>query len=167
MLFNSVDFLLFFPIVVGLYFIVPRKMRYIVLLVASYYFYMSWNPKYALLIGFSTVVTWGCSLIMCKVQDDSKKRLCLILNCIVNLGILFIFKYANFAIGNINKIMSLMGVTTIERRLDLLLPVGISFYTFQALSYTFDVYKKDIVPEKNLLKYALYVSFFHSLLQAL
>lgn len=163
MLFNSVDFLLFFPIVVGLYFIVPRKMRYIVLLVASYYFYMSWNPKYALLIGFSTVVTWGCSLIMCKVQDDSKKRLCLILNCVVNLGILFIFKYANFAIGNINKIMSLMGVTTIERRLDLLLPVGISFYTFQALSYTFDVYKKDIVPEKNLLKYALYVSFFPQL----
>lgn len=85
------------------------------------------------------------------------------MNCVVNLGILFIFKYANFAIGNINKIMSLMGVTTIERRLDLLLPVGISFYTFQALSYTFDVYKKDIVPEKNLLKYALYVSFFPQL----
>lgn len=124
---------------------------------------MSWNPKYALLMGFSTVVTWGCSLIMCNVRDDSKRRLCLILNCVLNLGILFLFKYANFAIENINKVMSFIGVTTIERRFDLLLPVGISFYTFQALSYTFDVYKKDIVPEKSLLKYALYVSFFPQL----
>ncbi|SES26109.1 D-alanyl-lipoteichoic acid acyltransferase DltB, MBOAT superfamily [Butyrivibrio fibrisolvens] len=163
MLFNSIDFLLFFPVVVFLYFIVPRKARYIVLLIASYYFYMSWNPKYALLIGISTVITWGCSLIMHKVEDDRKRKLCLALNCVANLGILFVFKYANFAIANISKIMSLMGFSTIDRRLDLLLPVGISFYTFQALSYTFDVYKKEIIPEKNLLKYALYVAFFPQL----
>ena len=163
MLFNSIDFLLFFPVVVFLYFIVPRKTRYIVLLIASYYFYMSWNPKYAILIGISTVITWGCSLIMHKMEDRGKRKFCLILNCAANLGILFVFKYADFAIGNISRIMSLLGFSTIERRLDLLLPVGISFYTFQALSYTFDVYKKECVPEKNLLKYALYVAFFPQL----
>lgn len=163
MLFNSIDFILFFPAVVLLYYIVPRKARYIVLLLASYYFYMSWNPKYAILIGISTIITWGCSLIMHKFEDDSKRKMCLALNCVANLGILFVFKYANFAIANVSKIMSVMGFATIDRRLDLLLPVGISFYTFQALSYTFDVYKKEIIPERNLLKYALYVSFFPQL----
>lgn len=163
MLFNSIDFLLFFPVVVFLYFIVPRKFRYIVLLIASYYFYMSWNPKYAILIGFSTVITWACSLIMHKIEDSPKRKLCLALNCVANLGILFVFKYANFTIANISKIMSLMGFSPIDRRLDLLLPVGISFYTFQALSYTFDVYTKKLIPENNLLKYALYVAFFPQL----
>lgn len=163
MLFNSVDFLVFFPIVVMLYFIVPRKLRYIVLLIASYYFYMSWNPKYATLIGLSTLTTWVCSLLMGKVESCTKRKVFLVLNCLVNLGILLVFKYANFAIGNISHVLSMLGFKTIERRLDLLLPVGISFYTFQALSYTFDVFKNKITPEKNLLRYALYVSFFPQL----
>ncbi len=163
MLFNSIDFFVFFPIVVMIYFIVPRKLRYIVLLIASYYFYMSWNPKYAALIGFSTLTTWACSLLIGKVESTSKRKVFLALNCLVNLGILFVFKYANFAIGNVSHILSMLGFNTIERRLDLLLPVGISFYTFQALSYTFDVFRNKITPEKNLLKYALYVSFFPQL----
>ena len=162
-LFNSVDFLLFFPVAVAVYFAVPRKLRYIVLLVASYYFYMCWNPKYVLLIGFSTLVTWGYSLIISHIRTDSGRKLCLALNCIANLGILFLFKYANFAITNLNMLLSSLGLTMTIRKLDLLLPVGISFYTLQALSYTFDVYRKKIAPEKNLLKYALYVSFFPQL----
>lgn len=163
MLFNSVDFLVFFPIVVMIYLIVPRKLRYLVLLIASYYFYMSWNPKYAVLIGISTLTTWICSLLMEKVSDISKRKLFLVINCFVNLGILFIFKYADFLINNVSHILSVLGFKTIERRLDLLLPVGISFYTFQALSYTIDVFRNKISPEKNLLKYALYVSFFPQL----
>ena len=163
MLFNSVDFLVFFPIVVMIYLIVPRKLRYLVLLIASYYFYMSWNPKYAVLIGISTLTTWICSLLMEKVSDISKRKLFLVINCFVNLGILLIFKYADFLINNVSHILSVLGFKTIERRLDLLLPVGISFYTFQALSYTIDVFRNKIAPEKNLLKYALYVSFFPQL----
>lgn len=163
MLFNSIDFILFFPIVVFIFFIVPKKIRYIVLLVASYYFYMSWNPKYAMLIGISTVTTWACSLLICKADSRHGKKIYLIINCVLNLGILFLFKYAEFALINVNKILSLIGVGVIEKRLDLLLPVGISFYTFQALSYTFDVYRGTILPEKNILKYALYVSFFPQL----
>ena len=163
MLFNSVDFLVFFPIVVMIYLIVPRKLRYLVLLIASYYFYMSWNPKYAVLIGISTLTTWICSLLMEKVSDISKRKLFLVINCFVNLGILLIFKYADFLINNVSHILSVLGFKTIEIRLDLLLPVGISFYTFQALSYTIDVFRNKIAPEKNLLKYALYVSFFPQL----
>lgn len=163
MLFNSIDFLVFFPIVVMIYFVVPRKVRYIVLLFASYYFYMSWNPKYVALIGVSTLTTWACSLLMGKVESVNRRKGLLVLNSLINVGILFIFKYANFVIGNVSHILLMLGFNTIERRLDLLLPVGISFYTFQALSYTFDVFRNRITPEKNILKYALYVSFFPQL----
>ncbi len=163
MLFNSVDYLIFFPIVVGIYFIVPKRVRYLVLLIASYYFYMCWNPKYALLIAASTVITYACGILIDKTDSTKLKKLLIVLNCVSNLGILFVFKYANWLIDNISKIMSMAGFNAIEKRFDLLLPVGISFYTFQALSYTFDVYKKTIKPERNILKYALYVSFFPQL----
>lgn len=148
----------------AVYMVVPKRIRYMVLLAASYYFYMSWNPEYALLIAASTVVTYACSLLMYRDKDDpEKKKIYLILNCVINLGILFVFKYYSFFAGNLNILLKSAGIQTIPRRFDLLLPVGISFYTFQALSYTFDVYGNKLEPERNLLKYALYVSFFPQL----
>ena len=169
MLFNSIDFLVFFPLVVLVYFVIPRKARYLWLLVASYYFYMCWNPQYALLMATSTVITYagGYLLDWINQSDITKKekyrKLCVAASLISNLSILAIFKYANFAIENISNVLGALGFSTIEYRLDLLLPVGISFYTFQALSYTLDVYYGNIKAEKNLLRYALYVSFFPQL----
>ncbi len=169
MLFNSIHFLLFFPAVCLLYFVFPHKIRWVWLLVASYYFYMSWNPQYALLIAFSTVVTYASGLLIEKAnQKEAKtaiklKKLWVLLSFAINLAILFFFKYFPFALSNINAVLAQVGITAIVPSFDVLLPVGISFYTFQALSYTMDVYRKEMSAEKNLLKYALFVSFFPQL----
>ena len=163
MLFNSIDFLLFFPIVVFIYFIVPKKVRYIWLLISSYYFYMSWNPWYALLIAFSTLITWISGLALTVTKEKQSKKICLALSFVANLSILVVFKYGNFIIENIDFLLKLLHITRVNYRFDLLLPVGISFYTFQALGYTMDVYRGTVKPEKNPLKYALFVSFFPQL----
>lgn len=174
MQFNSVDFMLFFPIVLGVYFVVPKRIRRIWLLIASYYFYMSWNVKYAALIGGSTIATYLSGLLIGKSVDEGlqnemkggskkKKRLIVLLCIVINLGVLAVFKYGNFAIESVNLLLRVLGITTIQRRFDLLLPVGISFYTFQALGYIIDVYRGDTKAETNFLKYALFVSFFPQL----
>lgn len=166
MLFNSIDFLIFYPIVVVIYFVVPRKTRYIWLLLASYYFYMGWNPKYAILIALSTIITYVSSILIERSQNagnNTLKNIWLAGSLVSNLGILFIFKYSNFFLHNLSAIVSRLGFSIIDKRLDFLLPVGISFYTFQALSYTFDVYRGEIKAERNILKYALFVSFFPQL----
>ncbi|MBQ6930136.1 MAG: MBOAT family protein [Oscillospiraceae bacterium] len=163
MLFNSIDFLIFFPIVVTVYLIIPAKTRYIWLLLASYYFYMSWNAGYAILIIISTVTTWIASLLVYKSKNILHKKLSLAVCLIINLGILFTFKYYNFFIDSVNLFLSKFSLNIIENTFSLLLPVGISFYTFQALGYIIDVYRGEIKPEKNLFKYALFVSFFPQL----
>lgn len=164
MLFNSLDFLVFFPIVVLFYIIIPVKYRYIWLLAASYYFYMGWNAKYALLIGFSTIVTWFCGLLIAKYKEHTQvKKFVLVACLLINLGILFVFKYWNFVFESLEAGAAMLGITIKVPQVSLLLPVGISFYTFQALSYTIDVYRGTITAEKNLLKYALFVSFFPQL----
>ena len=160
MLFNSIEFLLFFPIVVLAYFIIPEKIRYIWLLLASYVFYMGWNAAYALLLLASTVVTYFGGLLLERV---SCRKLVLALSCIISLGILFFYKYFNFVLSLISDVMGLAGVTLSIPAFDIILPVGISFYTFQALSYTIDVYRGDVPAEKNFLRYALFVSFFPQL----
>lgn len=163
MLFNSIEFLVFFPVVIVIFFIIPRKLRCIWLLIASYYFYMSWNPKYATLIAISTLITFISGLLIEISKTKRGKQFVAAASLISNLSILAIFKYLNFALQTLSDIGSCLGLETIDRRLDLLLPVGISFYTFQALSYTIDVYRGDIKAEKNILKYALFVSFFPQL----
>lgn len=160
MVFNSVDFLVFFPIVVLIYFFVPKKCRYVWLLVASYYFYMSWNPKYAVLLAASTLITYLCGIFLGKTEKKKTKNWILAGSFAANLGILFFFKYFDFALAIINRGLSQVGISVIEKPFDILLPVGISFYTFQALGYTMDVYRGETQPEKNILKYALFVSFF-------
>ncbi|MBR5535959.1 MAG: MBOAT family protein [Clostridia bacterium] len=163
MLFNSLEFLIFFPVVTLLYFAIPHRVRYIWLLFASYFFYMCWNPKYALLMGFSTISTYTAGLLIGKSKSTTGKKWCVALSFTINIAILFFFKYFDFAIDNINAVLSHTGFEVINPAFDVILPVGISFYTFQALGYTVDVYRKDIEPEKNLLRYALFVSFFPQL----
>ena len=160
MLFNSYQFMIFFPLIFILYLIVPRKIRYILLLVASYYFYMSWNPKYIVLILTSTIVTWIAGICIEKTEH---KKLAVIISFVINLSILFVFKYFNFAIDSLSVIMSKLHMGTINNRFDIILPVGISFYTFQALGYTIDVYRSNVKAEKNFFRYALFVSFFPQL----
>ena len=163
MLFNSIEFLVFFPIVSGLFFIIPKKFRCLWLLIASYYFYMSWNPKYAVLIAFSTFITYISGILMERANTKHGKQAVVAASFIINLAILGVFKYANFALQPLSAIGAILGLQPIERRLDLLLPVGISFYTFQALSYTIDVYRGTVKAEKNILQYMLFVSFFPQL----
>ncbi len=162
MQFNSIEFLLFFPIVVLIYFIIPRKIRYIWLLVTSYYFYMSWNAKYAVLIAASTLITYASGLLMGRCSTQKAKKWVVALSFICNLGILGFFKYAYFFLKTANYLLPVPEWLT-ERSLSIVLPVGISFYTFQALSYTMDVYRDEVKPEKNLFRYALFVSFFPQL----
>lgn len=163
MLFNSLHFLVFFPIVVLCYLIIPRKLRCVWLLAASYYFYMSWNPTYAVLIAFSTVSTFLTGIFLGKAKGKKEKNLCLTISFAINLGILFFFKYFDFALENVNRILTMLHKSSLEKSFDVLLPVGISFYTFQALGYTVDVYREDIQAEKNLIRYGLFVSFFPQL----
>jgi len=171
MLFNSLDFLIFFPIVVLVYFVLPVKVRYLWLLAASYYFYMCWNVKYALLILASTVITFASGLLIDRINHshrDSQKQAALkktvvAVSIISNLGILFFFKYFNFMLGSISWLFAQFHVQLQVPAFDVILPVGISFYTFQALSYTMDIYRNEIYAEKNFFRYALFVSFFPQL----
>ncbi|MBQ9880741.1 MAG: MBOAT family protein [Clostridia bacterium] len=169
MLFNSLSFLIFFPAVFAVYFLVPAKYRYLWLLAASYFFYMSWNWKYGFLMLASTVTTYLSGIGLEKLSADGvanavkKKRAVVALSFIINLGILFVFKYLGFFIGNVNSALKLFGSSASLGVPDLILPVGISFYTFQALSYTADVYSGKVAAEKNFFRYALFVSFFPQL----
>lgn len=163
MLFNSIEFLLFFPSVVVMYFLLPHKLRWVFLLIASYYFYMNWKPVYALLLFFSTFTTWGCGILVEKSDTVKKKKLFLVLSLIINFSILFTYKYFNFLNESVFGALEQMNIRWNVPNLDLLLPVGISFYTFQAVGYTIDVYRGDLKAEKNLGIYALFVSFFPQL----
>ena len=171
MLFNSIDFLIFFPIVLLIYFVLPSKIRYLWLLISSYYFYMCWNPLYIVLIIISTLITYVCGITVGWIKECGKyheKRRCCLMKMIVavsflaNIGILVYFKYTNFLIDTINRILQNMNLDELPK-LDILLPVGISFYTFQALGYTIDVYRGCVKAERNFFKYALFVSFFPQL----
>ncbi len=141
MLFNSVSYVLFLPICVLLYYLLPHKIRNLFLLIASYYFYMCWMPQYALLIGFSTVITWTAGYLLEKTHSPTGRKWLLVSNIVLNLGILFVFKYFNFFMDAIDAVT---GGVIQSPRINLLLPVGISFYTFQALGYSIDVYKGKV-----------------------
>ena len=161
MLFNSLTYLIFFPIICILYWCIPFKYRNAILLIASYYFYMSWEPTYAILIMITSLSTWGCALQI--GHHEKQKKLIITLCIIVNLMILFTFKYYNFTVNTITSMISLADFKLNIPHSDFLLPVGISFYTFQCIGYIVDVYRKDINPERNLITYALFVSFFPQL----
>ena len=164
MLFNSLAFAIFLPIVFFLYWALPSKYRSFFLLIVSYYFYMSWNAKYALLLVFSTVLTYSCARLIEKAESAKSRKVFLILCLVLQLGILFGMKYLNFAVSLLARLLLLLHVELTVPAFDIVLPVGISFYTFQALSYVIDVYRKEEPAEKNFMQYALYVSFFPTIL---
>ncbi len=171
MLFNSLQFLIFLPVVLAIYYIIPKPAKHLWLLAASYYFYMCWNAVYVLLMLLSTVVTYLCGLGLDaldrrELPDLRKLRLrrtVLWSSLVINLGILFFFKYFDFALDSLNALLIPAGFRLNRPAFDVLLPVGISFYTFQALGYTIDVYRGDIYAEKDFFRYALFVSFFPQL----
>ena len=164
MLFNSFAFLIFFPMVCLIYFILPYKYRWAFLLVASYYFYMNWKPIYAVLIFGSTLITYISAILVEKFRTDLKlKKFFLVISLLLNFGILFIYKYFNFINESVFSILSYVNLQWEVPNLDILLPVGISFYTFQAVGYTIDVYRGDLKAERHLGIYALFVSFFPQL----
>lgn len=171
MLFNSTDFLLFFPIVLLIYFVLPKKIRYLWLLVSSYFFYMCWNPYYIILVITSTLITYICGIVeehiknKAELGNGKQKKLmqfAIVVGFTLNIGILVYFKYTNFLIDSINFVLAKLNLHMISG-FNILLPVGISFYIFQALGYIVDVYRGTIRAEKNLFKYALFVSFFPQL----
>ncbi len=161
--FNSAEFLIFYPVVLLLHFLLPMKVRWIALLAVSYYFYMTWNPSLIFLILFTTAVSWVCSLVIEKSQKKATQRLCLVVTLVICLGVLFFFKYYNFLASSVSALMTLFGAPSTDFTLNLILPVGISFYTFQTLSYAIDVYRGRIKTERHFGYYALFVSFFPQL----
>lgn len=163
MLFNSIDFLIFFPIVVLIYYLFPKKFRYLWLLFSSYYFYMCWNVKYVALLITSTLVTYVCGILVEKAEKKSTAKACIAVSLIINLGILFVFKYFDFSVTILAQIFEKLHLTVKMPVLNLLLPVGISFYIFQAIGYIIDVYRGEISAERNPFRYALFVSFFPQL----
>lgn len=159
MLFNSFTYILFFPLVVLLYYIIPNKNRWLYLLLVSYGFYMNWNPVYALLLLFVTIVSYFAGLFI-KNKSDNKSKKILIISIIISLIPLIIFKYLNFINDSVFTILNELGIKINVPEFKWLLPIGISFFTFKAISYMVDVYQGKISAEKNPLMCALYLSFF-------
>ncbi len=165
MSFASLEFLIFFALLVPSYFLVPGSWRWLLLLIASYLFYAWWNVSYIILIVFSTVVDYLAAAAMPAPDSgqDGRRRLLLMLSLVVNLGVLFTFKYFNFMSESVGLVLGSLGVAYDHQALDMLLPVGISFYTFQSMAYTIDVYRGRLAPERHFGIFALYVAFFPQL----
>jgi len=166
MLFNSIDFALFLPIVFLLYwfvFNINLKLQNILLLIASYVFYGWWDWRFLSLIAFSTLVDYYIGRQLANETNINKRKVLLWISIIVNLGFLGFFKYYNFFIENFTQAFSFLGYQISSNSLQIILPVGISFYTFQTLSYSIDVYRRKLEPTKNFISFAAFVSFFPQL----
>ncbi len=163
MLFNSLGFFVFFFTVVGIYFMLPFRCRWVWLLAASYFFYGCWKVEYLTLIWVSTLVDYFVAIGLGRTESSLRRKLLLLCSLTVNLGMLFAFKYFNFFTESVQFFCTSAGFDFAFPALEVLLPVGISFYTFQTLSYTIDVYRRARDPEKHLGYFALYVSFFPQL----
>ena len=163
MLFNTIQYILFLPFVTAVYFLLPHKVRHVWLLAASWYFYMQWNPKYILLLAGCTLVTYTGARILEGMEGAPGRRKAVLFACLtVNLGILGFFKYYNFGTGLMNRFLGAVHLPQFPA-LSIILPVGISFFTLQALGYLIDVYRGDIPAEHDFIRYALFVSFFPQL----
>jgi len=163
MLFNSLRFFVFFPIVAALYFAIPHRFRWFLLLVASYYFYMCWRVRYAVLLVISTLIDYFAGLILTKATSRRVRLLCLVLSLGANLTLLFVFKYYNFFTHAFESVLSSCGMNVALPASAFLLPVGISFYTLQSMSYTIDVYCGRQPVERHPGIFGLYVVFFPQL----
>ncbi len=165
MLFNSIDFAVFLPIVFGIYWLLRKKLQWqnLFVVIASYVFYGWWDWRFLSLIIFSTLVDYLVGLRMEKTSTKQNRKYLLILSLLTNLGLLGFFKYYNFFLDNFTTAFSFFGTEINGDSLDIVLPVGISFYTFQTLSYTIDIYRNNLKPTRDLLAFAAFVSFFPQL----
>ena len=166
MLFNSVDFAIFLPIVFILYWFVTNKnlkLQNFLIVAASYFFYACWDWRFLSLITFSIVVDYFMGILLGKEKNQRKRKILLWVSIIVNLGFLGFFKYYNFFVDNFIAAFSFFGQEIKPNTLNIILPVGISFYTFQTLSYTIDVYRRKFEPTKDFIAFAAFVSFFPNL----
>jgi alginate O-acetyltransferase complex protein AlgI len=165
-LFNSLTFLIFLPLVVAAYYLLPHRMRWVLLLIASYFFYGYWKVEYLSLIVLSTVVDFVAAQIIAQSSNTTKRRIALAISLCTNLGLLAFFKYAGWFVEDVLYASSLVAESSLmdfKQVWNFLLPVGISFYTFQTMSYTIDVYHGQVEPERNPFKFALFVSYFPQL----
>lgn len=163
MLFNSISFLLFFPVVTGLYFLLPHKYRWLLLLIASCFFYMFFKPIYILILFGTIIIDYYAGIKIEEVTDKKRKKLFLIFSLIANIGVLFVFKYYNFINHNITDLLQSFGAENPIPFLNILLPIGLSFHTFQAMSYTIEVYRGNQKAERHFGIYSLYVMFYPQL----
>src|SRR3989344_514417 len=163
MLFNSFHFLIFFPVVFFLYFALPRQLKNLLLLAASFYFYMAWKPEYIVLILVSALTSYIIAIYLQKTERQGTRHVLLGISIATNLLILFTFKYFNFFISTANDVSTLFGGGTSSIIHNLILPLGISFYTFQIISYVIDVHRAKLGAERNFFKYLLYIMFFPQL----
>jgi len=164
MIFTSFNFLIFFPGVILVYYLLPEKYRPGFLLLASYYFYINITPVYALLLAGITVSTYAFTILIDKTKAEKKRKLFLIINIIITLLPLFFFKYYNFVNDGVFNLLQSAGIRWPLPEISFFLPIGISFYTFMALGYSIDVYNEEIKAEKNFGVVALFLSFFPILL---
>lgn len=163
MIFNSIEYFVFFGIVLALYFRMGLRWQNRMLLAASYYFYGSWDWRCLSLILITTSVVFFCGLKIFEASEKHLKKMFLLYSIIINLGILGVFKYWNFFLDSLVDLLTVVGFKANIPLLKIILPVGISFYTFQAMSYSIDVYRNAITPTKNFFNFALYISFFPQL----
>ena len=162
MLFNSFHFFFFFIIVTSLYFLFPHKFRWALLLAASCYFYMAFIPVYILILGFTIVIDYFAGIWLEK-SEGKKRKYFLIASLIANIGVLAIFKYYNFLNNNLSDLLNSFGYNNSIPNLSIILPIGLSFHTFQAMSYTIEVYRGNQKAERNFGIYSLYVMFYPQL----
>ena len=161
MVFNSLTFLVFFLIVVSLHYApFPWSVKKFNLLMFSYIFYAAWNPPFVILLWASTVVDWWMARLIYREERKARRKRLLFVSLALNLGMLSYFKYGAFALKNWEALMSSIGVTYVPPAMDIILPIGISFYTFVTLSYTLDVYLKRAKPGNSFLDFALLVTYF-------
>ena len=161
MVFNSLSFIAFFALVLIMHSLpLPWRTRKINLLIASYIFYAAWNPPFVILLWISTVVDWVAAQKLVHAQRPAVRRAWMLVSVIANLGMLSYFKYGSFLLQNFTDLVATFGIVYQPPAFDIVLPVGISFYTFATMSYTLDVYLRRAVPARNFLDYALFVTFF-------
>lgn len=162
MSFISLQFIIFLLVVFIIYWSLPKKWQWIILLISSYYFYMCWNVRYVILIFITTCVSWICALIIERLRVKRQKLIVIGFCLFTCLGILFVFKYYNFAVESVEWICSKLAISIHPVTLNLILPVGISFYTFQTMSYVIDVYRGIFLRKKILANMLHLYHFFHS-----
>jgi len=162
MLFNSFNFIIFFIVVTSLYFIIPCRYRWFLLLISSCYFYMAFVPVYILILGFTIVIDYFAGIYL-EEFVGKKRKLMLIMSLVANIGVLAVFKYYNFLNDNLSVLLNTLGYHNRIANLSILLPIGLSFHTFQAMSYTMEIYRGNQKAERHFGIYALYVMFYPQL----